>query len=57
VLELIENGHLKINFDFFTIFPENSSLLEEEAKMANFKQIVLRFWQNDFVLGLTPEER
>ncbi|WP_163193557.1 hypothetical protein [Clostridium thermarum] len=25
--------------------------------MANFKQIDMRFWQNDFVLGLTPEER
>jgi hypothetical protein len=31
--------------------------LEEEVKMANFKQIDMRFWQNDFVLGLTPEER
>ena len=25
--------------------------------MANSKQIDMRFWQNDFVLGLTPEER
>ena len=25
--------------------------------MVNFKQIDMRFWQNDFVLGLTPEER
>ena len=25
--------------------------------MTNYKQIDMRFWQNDFVLGLTPEER
>ena len=25
--------------------------------MTNYKQIDMRFWQNDFVLGLAPEER